>query len=163
MVTKAEASQILGKSLRSLAVYASKGKLPVQYVSGKNGRQAYFDGADVERLKAEMEMPVHRAVPIAPAPAKQKSASAETALALAGELRGTSFSVPQLAAHLAALSRAFPPPVSWLTLSEAVIASGLPAAWLVARAREGASFALNVGQGSKAHWRFNREALAAVR
>jgi hypothetical protein len=50
----------------------------------------------------------------------------------------------------------------WLTLAEASEWSGLPAAWLLAQARAGAPFALNVAHGSKAHWRFNREALAAA-
>jgi hypothetical protein len=62
------------------------------------------------------------------------------------------------------MARTVPPAIQkpWLTLAEAAEWSGLPAAWLVAQARAGAAFAVNVGRGSKAHWRFNREMLGKV-
>jgi hypothetical protein len=51
----------------------------------------------------------------------------------------------------------------WLSLAEAVEYSGLPKAWLVAQAREGAAFAIDVsGGGTRASWRFNRAALGAA-
>jgi hypothetical protein len=67
-----------------------------------------------------------------------------------------------LAAHLARLAAAFPAAQAkpWLTLDEAAEYSGLPRAWLIAQARAGALRAVNVGQGTKEFWRFNREGLA---
>lgn len=71
-----------------------------------------------------------------------------------------------LAAHLAQLARAFPPPkVSkpWMTLAEAAEWSGLPAGWLHAQAIAGAAFAMNTGRPGGLHrWRFNRAALREV-
>jgi hypothetical protein len=73
-----------------------------------------------------------------------------------------------LAASLAALAAAFPKPAEppapelppWLSLQQAVEYSGLPATFLVERARSGGIRAVNVGQGSREFWRFHREALA---
>jgi hypothetical protein len=49
----------------------------------------------------------------------------------------------------------------WLTLSEAVQYSGLPASWLIAAARDGAPIAINTGKGRRReYWRFNRDAIA---
>lgn len=63
----------------------------------------------------------------------------------------------------AAFIRAFPPPAPgpryWLKLTEAAEYSGLTEAWLLAQARAGAEYALNVGMGTRANWRFNREML----
>jgi hypothetical protein len=64
---------------------------------------------------------------------------------------------PMTAKHL------LPAPKPWLTLAEAVEYSGLPRTWLVAQARAGAAFAIDVsGGGSRASWRFNRDALGAA-
>jgi hypothetical protein len=64
-----------------------------------------------------------------------------------------------LAAHLAALSAAFPPPGKpWLSLREAAGYSGLPARWLRAAARAGKLRAQNVGD-KRERWMFPRDGL----
>jgi hypothetical protein len=70
-----------------------------------------------------------------------------------------------LAAKLAGLASfaaqyAKPDVKPWLTLAEAVEYSGLPSHHLVEQARAGLIRAVNVGQGTREFWRFNREALA---
>ena len=51
----------------------------------------------------------------------------------------------------------------WLTLDEAVAFSGLPRAFLVAKAVEGVPWAIDVcAGGTRAFWRFNREGLGKI-
>ena len=63
LMTKREVCDALGKSMRTVSEYMAKGKLPVQYVSGTNGRQAFFKSEDVQRLKGEFETPLVKVVP----------------------------------------------------------------------------------------------------
>lgn len=69
-----------------------------------------------------------------------------------------------LTSTLPAIARALPVAETrpWLTLPEAAEVSGLPAGWLLAQAKAGAGFALNVAAGARAHWRFNRAALREI-
>ena len=55
-MNKKDASAVLGVSIRLVEKYASEGRLgEVKYVRGKTGKQADFDPAGVEKLKAELE------------------------------------------------------------------------------------------------------------
>jgi excisionase family DNA binding protein len=65
-MNKKEASARLNVSVRLVEKYASEGRLgPVSYVRGRTGKQADFDEAEVERLKAELES-VDHALVVAP-------------------------------------------------------------------------------------------------
>jgi hypothetical protein len=136
-VNKTEAAEILGVSVRQVEIRAAKGEVRKQVLPKKPNERA----ARVEYLREDLEAiragkPNRRGEPT-PEP---------VALAVVAPA-GDPFA--GLAAHLAALSRAFPPPVEtrpWLSLTEAAAWSGLPAAWLLAKAREGSPFAVNVGQ-----------------
>jgi hypothetical protein len=151
-LSKKEVIDALGKSKRTVETYIATGRLPCHYVTGANGRQAAFDPADVARLKQDLETPMYRTTE-APAPAEAGNGHSAPGLALrsADPFAG-------LAAHLAKLAAAFPSPPptvgQWLTLDEAAERSGLPKSWLLAQARSGADFAMNVGSPKKAVWRF---------
>jgi hypothetical protein len=155
---KEAAAKMIGVSIRQIENLAALGRIRKHRLERQvNERSArvLYSLEDLDALKAGT--PNSHGAPAPPAPKTEV-----TALAPAG----AAFDFGALAAHLAALARAFPPPADprpWLTLAEAVEYSGLPEVWLVAQARAGAAFAVNVGQGSKAHWRFNRAALAEAR
>jgi excisionase family DNA binding protein len=151
-MSKPEVCEYLGKSKRTVETMVARGRLGIAYVQGPNGKTAVFRRAEVEALKRDINTPVHRATPadgaIAPAvPGPSLALRPAASDPFAG-----------LAAHLARLAAAFPSPPrtvgKWLTLDEAAEASGLPKSWLLAQARGGAEFAMNVGSGKKAAWRF---------
>lgn len=61
-MNKKEAADFLGISTRLVERYVSQGRLHVTYVRGKTGKEASFEENDLERLKRELETPVHRAI-----------------------------------------------------------------------------------------------------
>lgn len=162
-MTRAEVIEYLGKSKRTVAEYAAKGKLPTHYVSGPNGREVRFDRADVERLKVEIDTPIERTVEkptdlartntglIHPVPSAEEAAQSLAPIAegFVAALR-TSLHGPPAPATV----------VPHMTLAETVKYSGLPAAFLVAAARAGTIRAVNVGKGKREFWRFAKEAPA---
>lgn len=46
-------------------------------------------------------------------------------------------------------------PGPFVGLADAIAISGMPASWLLAQARAGVPWAINVGTGKKAFWRFS--------
>lgn len=153
-MTKAEVIAYLGKSKRSVETYISSGRLPAKYFNGPNGKTAIFERVDVEAFKRGTEELWHpapkangTALAIRPA-----AAVAERAAALPAADLAFIFERAREYAHLA--------PKPWLDVKAAVDYSGLPASFLVQAAREGKIRAVNVGQGKREFWRFNREALA---
>ncbi len=56
-MNKQEAANYLGISERSLARYASQGKIQVTYTKGTRGHVAIFDDKDLEQLKQELSAP----------------------------------------------------------------------------------------------------------
>lgn len=150
---KEDAAKLLGVSIRQLENLAalgriSKMRLPRQ-VNERSARVLYSI-EDIDAIKAGK--------PRLPDPAE----AAPAAVPERAIVKNGADPFAGLAAHLAAIARAFPPPTAerpWLTLAEAAEWSGLPAAWLLAQARAGADFATNVGTGKKARWRFNRASL----
>jgi excisionase family DNA binding protein len=56
-MNKQEACAFLGVSERSLARYASQGKIQVTYNKGTRGNVAVYDDADLEKLKEELAAP----------------------------------------------------------------------------------------------------------
>jgi predicted DNA-binding transcriptional regulator AlpA len=150
-LTKRDVIELLGKSKRTIDTYMADGRLPYDYVTGANGKQAAFSREDVERLKRELETPI-RATP--GAVAVTDSNRIEPYRADPQAIAGTIAAVLREALHA-------PAPVRpWLTLAEATQWSGLPASYLVRAAKEGKVKALNVARnGGRAFWRFNRDDL----
>jgi hypothetical protein len=152
---KVEAAAVLGVSVRQLELKTANGQIRKKTLPKKPNERAarvVYSREDLDAIRAGKPNQWSSA-PLAPD---------FRHFGNTGLLRGGDPAAVLAARHMGLV----PPPIAqkpWLTLQEAAIWSGLPATWLTARAREGAAFALNVAQGSKAHWRFNREALAAAR
>jgi excisionase family DNA binding protein len=53
MLTKHAAAERLGVSIRAIENYSAKGKLHPKYATGRRGKIALFDEAEVDRLKDE--------------------------------------------------------------------------------------------------------------
>jgi len=154
---KADAAKILGKSERTVAYLMSSGKLPVGYVSGPTGRQAMLRRADVERIKKEFETPI-----VVTGEGGEVAAPPAAALV---RMRAGGDPFTGIMAQLAAFARAFPAPASladvarpWLTVKEAAAWTGLPARWLLEKAKAGELRAVNVGL-TRESWRFSRDGL----
>jgi Helix-turn-helix domain len=160
-LTKQEVCEILGKSRRTIEGMVARGRLKIGYVQGRNGKTGIFDRAEVERLKQEIDTPMFRAVPVA---APQ---TGPLALVPAAPQIPAADPFGALAAHLAKLSSLYPPAPSgrlWLTLDEAIAFTGLPARFLVERARSGGrKIAVNVGSEKRVSWRFSRDSLTAMK
>ena len=155
-MTKAEVQEFLGKSKRSVETYVSDGRLPAKYFNGPNGKTAIFERADVEAFKRSADEVWEPNGHGTANPGSMAVVPARGAVPAADMFAG-------LAEHLARLSAAYPPPVpvlgTWATLDDAAKQSGLPKSYLVAQAKSGAPFALNVGSDKRAAWRFRVEAL----
>jgi hypothetical protein len=162
---KEPAADRLGVGLRQLENRAAKNEIRKQRLTRQPNERAarvLYSIEDIDAIVAGK--PNHHGEP-APEPKPKAdpdrsgsgSGSALTPAAGAGD------PLAQLAAQLARIGAAFPPAEAakpWLTLQEAAAWSGLPAAWLLERARAGQIQAVNVGQGSREFWRFNRAGLA---
>ncbi len=59
---KKQAAEFLGVTTRTIENYAKAGRISVTYTQGKNGKQADYKDSELQRLKEELEMPVHRSV-----------------------------------------------------------------------------------------------------
>ena len=147
---KAEAAEFLGVSVRQIEYRAARGEIRKRTMPKERHERA-------ARIVYSRE---------------------DLAAIRAGEVKNTARWLFQPSPHLAAgVARflALPRPLidalrerrepaaaarPWLSLADAAEYSGLPTFFLLLQARRGAAWALNVGQGSKAHWRFNRDALA---
>jgi len=167
-MNKKDASAALQVSIRLVEKYASEGRLgEVKYVRGKTGKQADFDPASVEKLKAELES-VDRQL-IAP---NRRAASLDGALseqtpALAAFMdlvRGAmSSQVESLASAAEALRSAADTPAPrlseklTLSLMEASQLSGLSRRILRQAIEEKKLKARIIGRG----WRMTRAALDA--
>lgn len=162
-LTKREVIEFLGKSKRTIEMYIHDGRLPCRYFNGPNGKTAVFDRAAVEALKLDLDTPTVRAV------ADMRGAALQAVPLHLRDMVESRAAVRQVmnpdpvALLTAAIARMAPPPAPvvkpWLTLSEAVDYSGLPATYLVHEARARKIRAVNVGTGAKEFWRFNREGL----
>jgi hypothetical protein len=163
-LAKEEAAELLGVGVRQLENRAAKGEIrknPLPRQRNERAARVLYSIEDIEAIRAGKPNYYGEAKP------EPKPEPALAVLAPAAQQPGavTYHASPwpyEAFVKMVREFRATPPAKPWLSLAEASEWSGLPAAWLVARAREGAAFAVNVGQGSKAHWRFNREALAAA-
>ena len=170
--THTEAAAQLATNERTIRRWIQADRLKAGYRPAAGRKPvAVVDPADVERLRGE-----RKTVVIVETAAPENSDPAERRRAVGPYLNGrvdtpepgtaldrsrSSDPFAGLAAHLARIAAAFPAPQPkpWLGLAEAAEYSGLPRAWLIAQARSGALRAVNVGQGTRERWRFNREAL----
>ncbi len=147
-VPKLEAAKIINLSVRQVEHLAAKGELRKRTLpkalSERAARVAYYRPDLEDILSGNRKNP---AVPFAPAAAPPAGVLALPA-ALIDALRERREPAPA--------------PKPWLSLADAAEWSGLPASFLLAKARAGAAFAVNVGQGSRDFWRFNRDALAGL-
>ncbi len=122
-MNKLEACKFLGVSERSLARYASQGRIGVKYVKGTRGNVAEYDNADLKRLKDELNQPVQVRGSLERLPAK----SANLAIAPVSDIG----MVPDLLSLIAErLKPADKPTVAvenklTLSLAEAAALSGL--------------------------------------
>ena len=148
---KLEAAKLLGVSVRQLELKTAQGKVQKRTLpklpSERSARVVYFRD-DLDAIRA----------------GRPNSHSENGHAAANGAGKAVARVAPSgdaLALLAAALARIAPAaaPKPWLTLAEAVVYSGLPASYLVRRAREGWTAAIDVGTGDKAFWRFNREGL----
>lgn len=168
----AEAAQLLGVTPRQVQRREQAGNIEKRFGPriGSAGAPVLYSRADIEALKAGMPNVHAREVDAHP---QSDRAGKSTALALAGApdatvalARITPSEILKSLAELINAARNVPPlePKPWLTLEEAVEYSGLPGSFLLAKAREGASFAMDVAsKGDRQHWRFSRDGLKVAR
>lgn len=161
--THTEAAQRLGTNERTIHRWIAAGRLTRAYRPA-TGRKpiVVVDPADLEQIRRERLPPVVMAGDPDGSMQHVRMVSESEPAAVERHRGPDGDPFAGLAAHLARLAAAFPTPQPkpWLTLDEAAEYSGLPRAWLIAQARSGALRAVNVGQGTKEFWRFNREGLA---
>jgi hypothetical protein len=160
-MTKREVCEFLGKSKRTVEKYMAEGRLVAEYVEGPNGKQLAFDRASAERTKRDLETPIPRTVSPTEEYFNQGNLHLKRTIHPVARppVASTSDPFDGLAAQLAKLATGFPSaaPVlgNWVSLEEAATRSGLPKSYLVAQAKAGAPFALNVSaSGKRASWRF---------
>ncbi|MBH8566740.1 helix-turn-helix domain-containing protein [Nostoc sp. CENA67] len=59
---KKQAAEFLGVSTRTIENYAKEGKISVTYIPDKNGKRAEYKESELQRLKEELQTPIHRSV-----------------------------------------------------------------------------------------------------
>lgn len=162
---KEEAAKLLGVATRQVERRARHGYIESKRLArgiNETTARVVFSRADILALKAGK--PNMHAVPV-PADAPEASPKPEattkggevTAIAKRPDPAGDPFAgLPAFLARLSALYPAQPAtmPGPFVSLAEAVTQSGMPASWLLAQARAGVPWAVNVGTGKKAFWRF---------
>jgi excisionase family DNA binding protein len=156
-LSQKEAAEALGVTDRTVRRLCADGKLGsrVQPVLGRKP-VVMVDQRDVDRILGERVRPLAVvSTERMPEPWPVRSLS---------ELPDHGKALTPLAQIVADAIRSLAAPASpkpWLTLDEAVEFSGLPRAYLVRAARNGAAFAKDVSASDKrAAWRFSREGLA---
>lgn len=143
-LTKQEVCDFLGKSQRTVEGYVKAGRLPQQYAQGQSGPRALYERGAVEAFAKELANPAQELIPT-PGLAVSKPAF------VAGDQKG----LAEFLAHYAAGFSTPPASVGfWADVDFAAELSGLPKRYLIAQAKAGAPWALNVGQGKRAIWRF---------
>jgi hypothetical protein len=153
--TQEKAAEQLGTTVRTIQRLVSERKMAsrLQPVPGRKP-VVLIDPQDIERILNERRKTV-----ILPAVSNA-----------AGKLQrmdAGSDPFAGLAVHLARIAAAFPapqPPSPWMTLKEAAAWSKMPKGYLLRRAREGWTAAIDVSNGgSNSRWLFNRDELARSR
>lgn len=134
-MNKAEAAEVLGCSLRQVEKFSSPavGRLRVEYIKGKRGREARYDPADVERLRVELEAERETVIGTPPGIAGRESAQLVTRQPVAFEQVLALMAQPldriveRLEAMKATNGDNMPaPPALWLRIEEAAAWLGLP-------------------------------------
>jgi len=137
-MNKTEVSESLNCSTRQVEKYASGGRLgAVEYIRGKRGREAQYDAAEVERLKAELVDERETVIGKPPALIRQRDAAPLAAGATNDErlLMMAARMAQEMMRHLPALLAPAPngeastmpaAPSVWLTIDQASEWLGLP-------------------------------------
>ncbi|HEY1865915.1 MAG TPA: hypothetical protein VGG55_02500 [Candidatus Acidoferrales bacterium] len=157
-MSKQEVVEYLERSKRSIETYVKSGRLPAKYVPGPNGKTLTFDRAAVKEFKSKMNEVWYPVVdPNAAQPVPRSAPAAVARVAPAADAQAVATTI---AAVLREAMQPAPAVKPWLSLSEAVEFSGLPASYLVRGAKDGSVRAVNVARnGGRAFWRFNRDGL----
>ncbi len=167
-MNKKDASAALQVSIRLVEKYASEGRLgEVKYVRGKTGKQADFDPAGVEKLKAELESvdrqliaPNRRAANLDGALSEQTPVLAAFMDLVRGAMSSQVESLASAAEALRSAADTPPPRLSeklTLSLMEAAQLSGLSRRILRQAIEEKKLRARIIGRG----WRVKRDDLEA--
>jgi excisionase family DNA binding protein len=106
-MNKRDAADFLGVSVRAVERYTSKGKLKVSYKHGKNGLQAEYDLADLERFKQELEQPAYPTH--FPAPTNGDALTPATSTALVETASTIKIGISGLIAELQTLNKSIKP------------------------------------------------------
>ena len=161
---KAAAAKLLGASPRQLERRQAQG-----YIEKKLGERkptdrsapVFYSRADILAFKSGTPNMHAREVSDDEKPELAKKSNLESspsaALAVRRDSRGPD-PWDILAAHLAKLGALYPSPAMpgpFVGLADAVTLSGMPASWLLAQARAGVTWAVNVGTGKREFWRFS--------
>ena len=163
-LAKDKAAKLLGVSIRQLENRAAKGEirkntLPRQL--NERAARVMYSIDDIDAIRAGKPNRYGEPAPKAPTPERMAELARGPQLGSLYTLEPAADPFAGLAAQLAAISRAFPPPApkpKWLTLKEAAVYTGLPARWLAEAARAGKMRAQNVGL-KRERWMFPREGL----
>jgi hypothetical protein len=160
--TQTEAAVQLGTNERTIRRWIEAGRLRAgkRPVAGAKP-QTVIDPDSIKRLQAERERgkPVVMPAPEATIRDPDNLPHAMPDVRINGELaRIDPFA--GLAAHLAKLAAYYPTPPPtlpgpFISLEEAAAISGMPKSWLLAQAKAGVPWAINISTGKRARWRFS--------
>lgn len=153
-ITKQEAAELLGVSIRQVERLAARGLIRKRYLKPGEGRKygcTQFQRAAVVSIDREREQALVKTA---------SDSATSVAVVPVGQSQATAWSA--LAEHLAKLSAAYPTPKrewpAWLTFEEAWEYSGLTAPYLEGFLRDGLIHC--IGRGRKT-WRIQRASLDA--
>jgi hypothetical protein len=157
LLSKSDACAALGISERTLRNCIKRDEIPVSYLPGLHGKEARFDAADVERLKASRGTPIVQpdGSNVSNGSGQEHSGAQSTALAPLRQME-------DFARLVLAIQNARTPTVPrnvWLTGAEAAALIGLPESYLERKARDGWVGAIDVGVRKGGRWRFSRRRL----
>jgi excisionase family DNA binding protein len=171
-MNKRETAEELGVTPRTLERHMSAKRIAFSTRTGKTGKEAYFDPAEVARFKAEIEGVTHSGeVMSEPAPTssvesrqdpRQAMVRRASDLSLTPVLLGTgdALETPEMRERMIAAFEMMASPVRLtdkltLSLTEAALLSGLSRGHLRGAIKEGKLKAAIIGRG----WKVKREAL----
>lgn len=161
--TQTEAAVRLATNERTIRRFIAAGRLRAEkrpVVGAKP--QTVIDPEDVARVRAERER--EKPVVIESGHEPDRMPDAMPDVRTGTELSRIEPAAAALAELFAGAARALAAaqqvpvptlPGPFVSLAEAVTLSGMPASWLIAQAKAGAPWAVNIGQGKKAFWRFS--------
>ena len=157
-MTKTEAATLLGVSVRQLEKRETQGfirKMTLPRAKHERTAPVRYSRADIEAFKAG-DRSRGDETEAEPLRTKNGHETANGAGKAVARVAPAGDALALLAAALARIAPAAPAtmPGPFVGLGDAVELSGMPASWLLAQARAGVPWAVNIGTGKKAFWRF---------